>query len=236
MTDSVLRVEHLSVRFGDVEVLRDLNFAVPRGTTLAVIGPNGAGKSVLFRALIGSLPSDGLIEWAPGVRIGYVPQKLDLERDLPITGGDFLRAKAAVVGTPRARISELLGEVGLAPAILATPIGALSGGQFQRLLMAFALIGQPSVLLLDEPAAGVDEPGQEQLTETIRRLRESHGATVLLISHDLTVVYRYATNVLCLGHGGGASFGPPATTLTPDALERLYGSEVGLHVHDVGSH
>jgi len=232
MADHILRVEHLNVSFGEVEVLHDLSFSVARGSALAVIGPNGAGKSVLFRALIGSVPSEGLVEWAPDVRLGYVPQKLDLERDLPITGGDFLRAKAAVTRTARTSITALLKAVGIAEAVLATPIGALSGGQFQRLLLAFALIGDPSVLLLDEPAAGVDEPGQEQLAETIQRLRDSKGTTVLVISHDLSIVSRYATNVLCLGHGGQTRFGPPAATLTPDALSDLYGADVGLHVHD----
>ena len=103
---NVLEVEHLSVRFGKVEVLTDLSFSVPAGTSLAVIGPNGAGKTVLFQALIGSAPSEGTIRWAPDVRLGYVPQKLDLERDVPITGADFLRARAKLTGESRAAVCE----------------------------------------------------------------------------------------------------------------------------------
>jgi ABC-type Mn2+/Zn2+ transport system ATPase subunit len=87
--DHILEVDRLSVRFGSVEVLTDLSFSVAKGSSLAVIGPNGAGKTVLFQALIGSIPSAGTIRWAPNVQIGYVPQKLDLERDVPITGMDF---------------------------------------------------------------------------------------------------------------------------------------------------
>jgi zinc transport system ATP-binding protein len=88
-----LDVQHLSVRFGERRILTDLSFQVPAGSSLAILGPNGAGKTVLFRALIGSIPSDGSIVWAPGTRIGYVPQKLDIERDMPMTGLDLLRAR-----------------------------------------------------------------------------------------------------------------------------------------------
>ena len=95
---NVLEVEHLRVSFGENEVLRDLSFAVPEGSVLAVIGPNGSGKTVLFHALIGSVPHRGTVRWAEGVRLGYVPQKMDIERDLPVSGVDFLRAKAAISG------------------------------------------------------------------------------------------------------------------------------------------
>jgi zinc transport system ATP-binding protein len=98
--DNILEVEHLSVHFGAVEVLKDLSFQVGTGNSLAVIGPNGAGKTVLFQALIGSVPSDGMVRWAPDIRIGYIPQKLDIERDVerdvPVTGMDLLRARASL--------------------------------------------------------------------------------------------------------------------------------------------
>src|SRR5215472_18491221 len=112
----VLEVDRISVRFGDVEVFKNLSFNVPRGTSLAVIGPNGAGKTVLFQALIGSIPSDGTIRWAPGVRIGYVPQKLDIERDVPITGMDFLRARGS-----EADIARVLKLTGISPAVVRSP-------------------------------------------------------------------------------------------------------------------
>jgi zinc transport system ATP-binding protein len=226
-----LEVEGLTVRFGAREVLRGLTFAVEAGSSLAVIGPNGSGKSVLFRALVGAIRYEGRIRWAPGTRKGYVPQKLDIERDLPLTARDFLRAKAAVVGAAAGEVGRSLGEVGLGPDAAEKPIGALSGGQFQRLMLAFALVGEPSVLLLDEPTAGVDEPGEERLNELVHRLQVERGLTVLLISHDLSVVYRHATHVLCLG-AEPASFGSPREVLTPAMLERLYGAPVRYHVHD----
>lgn len=158
---NVLEVERLSVRFGRTIVLRDLSFTVAAGDTLAIIGPNGSGKTVLFKALIGAIPYEGAIRWAPGTRIGYLPQKLDLERDLPLTGMDVLGAKSDVTGDGRPEVGRVVDLVGLPATLLVQPIGALSGGQFQRLLLAFALLGDPTVLLCDEPTAGVDEPGEE---------------------------------------------------------------------------
>jgi zinc transport system ATP-binding protein len=229
--NDVLQVDGLSVRFGARQIIRNLSFRVPAGTSLAVIGPNGSGKTVLFRALIGSLPCEGVVRWAPGVRIGYVPQKLDLERDVPITGADLLRARAALICEARPQIAGALAAVGLSPDVGAAPIGTLSGGQFQRLLIAFALAGQPNVLLLDEPTAGVDEPGQEQLNELVSRLQREQRLTVIFISHELSVVYRYATNVLCLGRDQ-VCVGPPRTILTPELLRQIYGMPLDYHVHD----
>jgi zinc transport system ATP-binding protein len=229
----VLEVEGLSVRFGRTAVLRDLSFAVSAGDSLAIIGPNGSGKTVLFKALIGSVPYQGIIRWAPGTTIGYVPQKLDIERDLPLTGIDFLRAKADVTRVSKHEVGRVLA-LGSLPADLAgKPIGALSGGQFQRLLLAFALMGNPSVLLCDEPTAGVDEPGEEGLYAMIRRLQETTGLTVLLISHELSLVYRYATTVLCLGRSGSC-YGPPLEILTPERLQQMYGTPMRFHLHDDG--
>jgi zinc transport system ATP-binding protein len=227
---NALEVEQLTVRLGGTVILRDLAFTVPAGSALAVIGPNGAGKTVLFRALIGALPYQGSVRWAPGTRIGYVPQKLDIERDLPITGRDFLRAKTSVTGTPRDDADRALELVNLPPAVAAQPVGTLSGGQFQRLLLAFALMGRPTVLLFDEPTAGVDEPGEERLYEMIRRVQQAEGLTLLLISHELSVVYRHANNVLCLSRDR-PSLGPPEEILTPERIEQVYGAPLKYHHH-----
>lgn len=229
--DNVLTVAHLSVSFGQVEVLKDLSFQLERGSSLAVIGPNGAGKTVLFQALIGSIPSKGTIRWTPGIRLGYVPQKLDLERDVPITGLDFLRARASLSRGSEVGIKRILETVGIPDEVSRNRIGALSGGQFQRLLIAFALLGNPSVLLLDEPTAGIDAPGQKQLNDLISHLQEQRGLTVMMISHELSVVFRYATSVLCLSRGR-ACFGAPQKSLTPELLQEVYGAPVEYHIHD----
>ena len=230
-TPPILDVDRLSVRFGATTILKDVSFRVSRGESVAVIGPNGSGKTVLFRALIGAIPSEGTLKWAPGIRLGYVPQKVDLARDLPITGIDFLRARGASGQSSDAAIQQALSAVGLTPGLSRQAVGSLSGGQFQRLLIAFALMGEPDVLLLDEPTAGVDEPGQERLNEIIQRLRNERRLTVLLISHDLSVVHQHATHVLCLSEGT-AHFGEPTTILTPELLHQVYGTPVAFHVHD----
>jgi zinc transport system ATP-binding protein len=230
-TKIILQVNDLAIRFGRNQVFSGLSFAVPEGAALAIVGPNGSGKTVLLRALIGAIAYEGVLRWAPDVRLGYVPQKLDIARDAPITGYDFLRAKAALSGTSEADARQMLTVVGLPVEVGKQPIGALSGGQFQRLLVAFALVGTPNVLLLDEPTAGVDEPGQERLNELIHRLQQDRGLTVFLISHDLSVVYRHATNVLCLGRERHW-FGPPKEILTPERLRDIYGTPVAFHVHE----
>jgi zinc transport system ATP-binding protein len=231
MTEYALEVRDLSVHLGGADVVRGVSFNLPRASCLAVIGPNGAGKTVLLRALIGALPHTGKIAWAAETVLGYVPQKLDIERDLPLNGHDFLRAKAALAGSSAAMQAGALRAVGLTEAVLSTPIGNMSGGQFQRLLIAFALLGRPNVLLLDEPAAGIDAPGQAQLNEVIHGLQDTQAMTVVLVSHDLSVVYKYADHVLCLGRNG-ACFGPPRSALTPESLYEVYGQPLGFHVHD----
>src|ERR1700730_4837929 len=128
--DTALEVDDLSVSFAGTGILRSLRFQVTRGSTVAIIGPNGAGKTVLLRALIGAIPFTGTIRWAPGIRFGYVPQKLDLVRDVPITGADFLHAKASLNGYATERTGDLLRSVGLSERASRQPIGSLSGGQF----------------------------------------------------------------------------------------------------------
>jgi zinc transport system ATP-binding protein len=229
--ETVLEVENLSVRLGATTILKHLSFQVARGSSLAIIGPNGAGKTVLLRTLIGAIKYTGSVRWAAGIRFGYVPQKLDLVRDVPITGVDFLHAKAALNGHSSVPSADALRSVGLSERACRQSIGSLSGGQFQRLLVAFALMGEPDVLLLDEPTAGVDETGQEQLNELVHRLQQDRALTVLMISHDLSVVSLHATSVLCIGLDR-VCFGPPRTILTPELLNEIYGAPVAFHVHD----
>src|SRR5713226_303940 len=149
---NALEVEHLTVQFGTTEVIRELSFGVPRGTSLAIIGPNGAGKTVLFKALIGSIPYEGTIRWAEGTKLGYVPQKLDIERDLPLSGRDFLRAKAAISKVSRRDVAAALALVGLEPAILSAPIEIgierdlpLSGRDFLRAKAAISKVSRRDV-------------------------------------------------------------------------------------------
>lgn len=225
-----LEVERLTVSFHAQPVFEDLTFPVATGSVFAIIGPSGAGKTVLLKALIGAIPYAGRVRWAPGTRLGYVPQKLDLARDLPLTGIEFLHAKCDVMREPGTELRRVLALVELSDAIARQPIGTLSGGQFQRLLLAFALLGRPSVLLFDEPTAGMDEPGVESIYARFNRLRASEQFTLILVSHELSLVYRHADIVLCLSRQH-RFLGAPLDILTPERLQQVYGRPMRYHQH-----
>ncbi|HLH07282.1 MAG TPA: metal ABC transporter ATP-binding protein [Terriglobales bacterium] len=233
----LLSVHNLSVGFGNRSVIRDLSFEVAARENLAIIGPNGAGKTVLLRALLNLVPYQGAIRWAQGVRLGYVPQSIAADRRLPLHVRDLLKAKADILKLPASSIGEAVRIVNLAPELLDTRVGVLSGGQFQKVLITFALLGNPNVLLVDEPTASLDELAQEHIYELLERLRLERGLTVLLVSHDLSVVYQFATKVLCLG-SGTPCYGPPRDILTPQTLAAVYSAVPKFyhHVHDSGAH
>lgn len=218
----ILDVRELTVRFEPQVVIDRLSFSLERGESLAVIGPNGSGKTVLLKALLGMLPHEGEVTWAEGVRLGYVPQKIEVDKHLPMCLSDLFRAKAEVRGgITRAELDRTVEVVGLPRAALQTPIGHLSGGQFQKALIVFALLGKPNVLLFDEPTASIDASGEEQIYEIIHRVQDKYGVTAIVVSHDMTFVYRYASKVLCLNRRG-LCYGAPQEVLTTELLEKLY--------------
>jgi zinc transport system ATP-binding protein len=236
---SVLTVRKLNISFGGRTVLHNLSFQVTRGENLAIIGPNGAGKTVLLRALLNQVPYEGEIRWASDVRLGYVPQSIAADRQLPLHVRDLLAAKARLLKLPAEAIPAAARIVNLAPELLNTRIGVLSGGQFQKVLITFALLGDPNVLLVDEPTASLDELAQEHIYDLLERLRQERDLTVLLVSHDLSVVYQFATKVLCLS-GGSPCFGPPREILTPETLAAVYSAVPKfyqhVHGHEKGDH
>jgi len=227
---SVLSVRKLAVSFGERTVLEDLSFDVARGENLAIIGPNGAGKTVLLRALLDQLPYEGSIEWAPDTKLGYVPQAIAADRQLPLQVSDLLTAKARLLKLPDRAVRETAAIVGLGAELLTARIGVLSGGQFQKVMITFALLGDPNVLLVDEPTASLDELAQEHIYELLEKLRQERNLTVLLVSHDLSVVYQFATKVLCLSKGK-LCFGRPQDVLTPDTLAAVYSGVPKFYQH-----
>jgi zinc transport system ATP-binding protein len=232
---NLLTVKNLSVRIEDKLIVDDISFELSQRERLSILGPNGAGKTVLLKALLNLLPSTGEIAWSREARIGYVPQKIDAEIHLPLTFNDLFEAKCNTLRVPIRDATAAASSIGLTKDLLATPVGHLSGGQFQRGLIGFALIGEPNVLLLDEPTASVDEPGEEHIYELIHRLQEERNLASIMVSHDLSFVFRYATTVLCLNRQK-VCFGSPREALSHDVLEKLYGASVGFYDHDHHTH
>jgi zinc transport system ATP-binding protein len=230
--ENILSVRNLAISFEGRTVIHGLNFDLHAGDNLAVIGPNGSGKSVLLKALLGLVPYEGEIRWSPAARLGYVPQKVVADRRMPINIQDLLAAKARFLKLPSQAAGDVAETVGLTD-LLNTSMGILSGGQFQKALIAFALLGDPNVLLFDEPTASLDELAEERIYELVAQLRQEKGMTVILVSHDLSIVFRSASLVLCLCKDRPC-MGPPHEVLTPEMLERLYGgpSHYYKHQHD----
>jgi zinc transport system ATP-binding protein len=234
MRTPLLSVRNLKVAFGARSVIEDLSFDVQAGDCLAVIGPNGCGKTVLLKALLQLIPYRGEIHWSPDARLGYVPQRVGADRYLPLRARDLLEAKARLRNLSPADVQSVVSEVHLQRELLDTSIGVLSGGQFQKVLIAFALLGQPNVLLFDEPTASLDELSGEHIYELVHTLQRDMGMTLILVSHELSLVYRYADMVLCLSKGHPC-MGPPREILTPEMLQDLYAAPSKYYPH-VGDH
>ena len=231
--EPILSVRNLSVTLDNQEILRGISFEAKKGEVLGVIGPNGAGKTVLFRTLLGLLPHEGEIRWGD-VRIGYVPQKLFIDRTMPITVREFFLLQSPSFWRPQQKFMEHLNHelslVGLQRAVLKKPLGELSGGELQRLMIAWAMLPHPDVLLFDEPTSGIDVGSEESIYQVMARLQRERETTILLISHDLNVVYKYAETIICINKRM-ICYGPPKEVLKPEELERLYGAEVPHHPH-----
>ena len=225
----LLEVKNLNVAFGDQIILDDINLELKSGEVLAVIGPNGAGKTVLFRTLLGLMkPTGGSIVWKPGVKIGYVPQRFDIETDLPLTTREFFYLKGK--GISESKIKTVLDWVGMPSETLKTRFSELSVGQRQRILVGWAAMNEPEILLFDEPTADIDISGQRSIYHLLHQIQDRIGFAVILISHDLSVVYRYADQVLCLNRKR-ICFGPPKNVLSAQQLMELYGGEHAFYEH-----
>lgn len=233
MGETILKVENLSVLLEGAPLLEHLSFDISRGTITLIIGPNGAGKTTLFRALLGLMPYQGTAIWKEGVRFGYVPQRFSIDRDLPLTVSEFFALKTSdthvIVEALRA-VGMRMEEHHLHHHILGARIGMLSGGEFQKVTIAWALLDKPDVLFFDEPTAGIDASGEETIYALLRRLRDERGLTILLISHELNVVYQNADQVICLNKKMICQ-GSPKSALNPNVLEELYGSGAGIYKH-----
>jgi len=224
--DYILRVSNLNVKIQNQPILDGISFKLKRGTTLAIVGPNGAGKSVLFKALLNLVPHTGNIEWSGRIKIGYVPQNLTAG-DMPVSVREFLAFKNCQV------VKGCLDTVGLDDEILDKRLGTLSGGQFQRVLIAWAILDGPNVLLFDEPTSAVDIDNEEAIYEMLNRLEKENEITVLIISHDIHLIRDYSEYMLALNRKV-IFFGESERIVEPAILKMIYGNEVLLVKHAKG--
>lgn len=235
MNQNILEVKNLNIISGNEKIIDNLSFNLKEGESLAVIGPNGAGKTVLLKTLLGvTLSLDGMvfasgeINRKQGLKMSYIPQKILPERDLPLTVKEFFQIKQ--IGPPD--IERALLSVGINdPMFVKKRIGTISSGQLQRVLLAWALLGEPQVLLFDEPTAGIDIGGEETVYTLLSNIKKDRDLSMIIVTHDLSIVYNFADSVLCLNKKM-ICYGPPQTALDHGSLGALYGGEVKFYKHE----
>jgi zinc transport system ATP-binding protein len=217
---TLIETRDLSLAYGGKTVLRDVNLSLKRGEIVTIVGPNGSGKSSLLRALIGALPArKGRILREAGLRIGYVPQSLSIDRTLPLTVARFLNLPNRVT---RSQLAQALADAGV-PTLAQHQMTDLSGGQFQRVLLARALLGKPDLLVLDEATQGLDQPGSASFYRQIEAVRQQTGCAVLMVSHDLHVVMAASDRVLCV-NGHICCEGTPEIVASAPEYRALFGT------------
>lgn len=220
MSAPLIAARGLGIRLDGREILTDVDFEIRPGEIVTVVGPNGSGKSTLLKALIGAVkPSAGRVERAEGLRLGYVPQKLAIDASLPMTVGRFLSLPRRVSAEA---IAAALDKAGV-PDLANRQMKDLSGGQFQRVLLARALMDRPQILLLDEPTQGLDQPGSAAFYRRIEEVRSEMGCAVLMVSHDLHVVMAASDRVLCI-NGHVCCEGTPEIVAGAPEYRALFGS------------
>ncbi|WP_209598078.1 metal ABC transporter ATP-binding protein [Ruegeria sp. HKCCSP351] len=231
---ALITVEKLSVRYGAHTVLHHVDMVIEPGEIVTIVGPNGSGKTSLLRAIIGATrPCAGQVSLKPGLKIGYVPQKLHVDPTLPISVERFMRLTDPV---SRRQCVEALESAGV-PDLLKRQMSQLSGGQFQRVLLARALINRPDILLLDEATQGLDQRGSASFYQQIEAVRRETGSAILMISHELHVVMSASDRVICL-NGHVCCEGSPAVVASAPEYRALFGTGTGgalalyRHEHD----
>jgi ABC-type Mn2+/Zn2+ transport system ATPase subunit len=225
--------------YGRRRVLSGLDFEVAEGDFLGLVGPNGAGKTTVLRALLGTLaPQEGTVTRAPGLRFGYVPQRDQVDYSFPLRVLDVvLMGRYDRIGLARRpgredrdRATAALEHVGIAE-LAERPLKDLSGGQKQRTLIARALVGEPNVLVLDEPTNGMDLVATTQILGLVRELHERDNLTVIMVSHALNEVANYVERI-ALVVGGGFRIGTVDEIMTEPVLSEMYGIPVEVDSHD----
>lgn len=231
--NNVIEVENLNVDLAGQNIIRNISLKISEGEIAAIIGPNGAGKTTFLKALLGMVVYTGKVTIL-GHRvknvldqIGYVPQHFMFDKTFPLTITEFLNL--SVDRTKKFRIDEVLRDVEMNRQRNKL-LGNLSGGQMQRVLIARALLNQPRILFLDEPTTGVDLEGEKSFYEIVEQQNREKQVTVVLISHEINMVYKYATQVVCLNRDLVCN-GIPKEAITKEILDKLYSEDVEMRSH-----
>jgi len=218
----LIEVQNLCVGYGNKEVLRNVNLSLGKNEIVTIVGPNGSGKTTLFKSIIGSTPiSSGKVLIRPNLKIGYVPQVLNIDRSLPLTVERFLSLENRRHKREALSAQQVLDSNDL----LFKQISTLSAGQLQRVLLARALVNKPDVLLLDEATRGLDQPGSAAFYKKIEEIRNTTGCAILMISHDLHVVMSASNRVICL-NGHICCQGEPQSVASSPEYKAMFGSNV----------
>lgn len=216
---ALIEARHICVTLDGQEVLHDVSMQIAPREIVTILGPNGSGKSTLLRALLGIVPaSRGMVIRKPGLSLGYMPQKLHIDRSMPMTARRFLSLPRR---HGRAETEAMLARVGV-PEVADRPMTGLSGGQMQRVLLARALLTRPELLILDEPTQGLDQPGEAAFYRLIEEVRQDTGVAVLMVSHDLHVVMSASDRVICL-NGHICCEGAPRVVSSAPEYRALFG-------------
>lgn len=217
---SLVDLKSLGVSFGGDEVLSHVDLSISKGEIVTIIGPNGSGKSTLLRTIVGAVtPTSGTVTLKPGLRIGYVPQRLHIDRTLPLTVRRFLDLPKPVSGDAAQQALEDAGASHFAKRQLSD----LSGGQMQRVMLARALLSAPELLILDEATQGLDQQGSAAFYRQIEDVRTRLGCAVLMVSHELHVVMAASDRVICL-NGHVCCHGSPEHVASAPEYRALFGS------------
>ena len=233
MSNPIIQIDHLSVHYNGQAVLSDLSLDIQKGEIVAVVGPNGSGKTTFIRAILGLTPYQGKISIAGQPikaslsKIGYVPQRFSFDRSIPMTVSEFLKLSFKNVSSRKLKHALLEVEM---QEYENHQIGTLSGGQLQRILIARSLLNDPAILVLDEATSEIDLVGAKSFYDIVSHLNKVHETTVILVSHEINMVYKFVDHIICLNRKL-ICYGKPKEAVTKEVLEQLYGQHIKFQEH-----